>query len=163
MIRTRFKLFAIIALLAATIPTAHAQPATIAVQDAWARATPPGIRVGGGYVTVVNTGKQADRLAGASSPLAETTEIHASETVGGMARMRWLEDGLEIPAGKEVTLAPGSVHLMFMGLKQAIVKNEMVPVTLRFERAGEIEVKLRAAQIGSLKAPAAADGTSHVH
>lgn len=163
MFRTRFKLFKIIALLAATIPTAHAELSTISVQDAWARATPPGIRVGGGYVTVVNTSKQADRLVGASSPLAEKTEIHVSETVGGMARMRWLEDGLEIPAGKEVILAPGGVHLMFMGLKQAIVKDEVVPVTLQFEQAGKIEVNLRAARIGSLKAPAAAHGTDHAH
>ncbi|PXV84196.1 hypothetical protein C8R14_10178 [Nitrosomonas eutropha] len=154
----------IIALLAATIPTAQAaEPTTVTVHDAWARATPPGIRVGGGYVTVANTGKQADRLVGASSPLAEKAEIHISETVDGMARMRHLKDGVKIPAGKEVILAPGGIHLMFLGLKQAIVKDEVVPVTLQFERAGEIDVQLRAAQIGSLKAPASTEDATHAH
>lgn len=154
----------IVALLAATIPTAQAaEPTTVTVYEAWARATPPGIRVGGGYVTVANTGKQADRLVGASSPLAEKAEIHISETIDGMARMRHLEEGVEIPAGKEVILAPGGIHLMFLGLKQTIVKDDVVPVTLQFEKAGAIEVQLRAAQIGSLKAPAATEGASHAH
>lgn len=167
MISTRHGLCAIAALLASIVPSVHAAESTsVTIRDAWARATPPGIRVGGGYVTVVNGGKQPDRLIGASSPLSEKTEIHASETTGGMARMRWLEQGLEIPAGKEVVLAPGGVHLMFLGLKQPIVKDEVVPVTLRFERAGEISVQLRAGPIGSLKAPEAAsgaNGATHAH
>ncbi|WP_269499748.1 copper chaperone PCu(A)C [Castellaniella sp. S9] len=152
----------IVALLAAIIPMVQAaEPSTITVHDAWVRATPPGIQVGGGYVTVTNTGKQADRLVGASSPLAEKAEIHVSETIDSMARMRWLKDGVEIPAGKEVMLAPGGIHLMFMGLKQAIIKGEEVPVTLQFEQAGEIDVLLRAAKIGSLKAPA--EDVTHAH
>lgn len=153
----------LIILIFAIIPMAHAESSGIAVKDAWARATPPSIRVGGGYLTIENKGKQTDVLLSAKSPLAEKTEIHISEITGGMARMRWLQDGLEVPSGKEVILAPGGVHLMFIGLREAIVKDEVVPVTLRFEQAGEIEVKLRAAQIGSLKAPSAAHGTIHEH
>ena len=166
-IRTCIGLCAISALVTSVVPAVQAaESSTVTIREAWARATPPGIRVGGGYVTVVNSGTQPDRLIGASSPLSDKTEIHTSETTGGMARMRWLEKGLEIPAGKEVVLAPGGVHLMFMGLKRPIVKDEVVPVTLRFERAGEIAVELRAGPIGSLKAPSAtngATGATHAH
>jgi len=80
-----------------------------------------------------------------------------------MARMRWLEQGIEIPAEKEVVLAPGGVHLMFLGLKQPIVKDQLVPVTLRFERSGDIDVQLRAGPLGSLKAPEPAHGAEHAH
>lgn len=57
-------------------------------------------------------------------------------------KMRELADGLEIPAGETVVLAPGGFHIMFMGLKQAFVEGETVAVTLTFEKAGSVEVLL---------------------
>ena len=57
-------------------------------------------------------------------------------------KMRQLVDGLEIPAGETVVLAPGGFHIMFMGLTQAFVEGESVAVTLTFEKAGSVEVLL---------------------
>ena len=57
-------------------------------------------------------------------------------------KMNELPDGIAVPAGGTVTLAPGGLHLMFMGLKAPLVENETVPVTLTFAKAGTIEIEL---------------------
>ncbi|MCS6761607.1 MAG: copper chaperone PCu(A)C [Candidatus Devosia symbiotica] len=106
------------------------------------RATLPNAPVGNGFLTIENTGNQADRLVSVSSPAAEITQVHEMTMQGDVMNMRQLADGLEIPAGETVMLAPGGLHLMFIGLKQAFVEGETVPVTLVFERAGTVDLQL---------------------
>ncbi|WP_316358371.1 copper chaperone PCu(A)C [Devosia sp.] len=106
------------------------------------RATLPNAPVGGGFLTIENTGTEADRLVSATSEVAGETQIHEMAMEGDVMKMRQLADGLEIPAGETVVLAPGGVHIMFMGLKQAFVEGETVAVTLTFEKSGSVEVLL---------------------
>jgi len=49
---------------------------SIEIGNPWARATPKGAPVGGAYMTITNKGAEADRLMGASSPVASEVEIH---------------------------------------------------------------------------------------
>jgi len=106
-----------------------------AARDAWARATPPGSDVAAVYVTLVG-GKTADRLVGGSTTRASMTHLHSMEDSGGMARMRPV-DGLDVPAGKSVALAPQGLHLMLMGLDKPLVAGEHFPLTLHFEKGGD--------------------------
>lgn len=105
-----------------------------AVRDAWARATPPGSDVAAVYLTLVG-GKTADELRGAETPRAAMTHLHSMDDTGGMARMRPV-DGLAVPAGKTVTLAPQGLHLMLMGISKPLVAGERFPLTLRFANGG---------------------------
>ncbi len=107
-----------------------------------ARATLPNAPVGGGFVTITNSGAADDRLVAASSSVAGHVEIHEMAMVNDIMKMRELEDGLAIPAGETVVLMPGGYHLMFMELKQPLVEGEDFAVTLVFENAGEIEVTM---------------------
>ena len=122
------------------------------------RATLPNAPVGGGFLTIENTGTEADRLVSATSDVAGATQIHEMAMQGDVMKMRELSEGLEIPAGETVTLAPGGFHIMFMGLKQAFVEGQTVAVTLSFEKAGSIEVLLPVAATAA-DAPASA----HAH
>jgi len=106
------------------------------------RATLPNAPVGGGFLSIENTGAEADRLVSASSPAAKVVQIHEMAMEGDVMKMRELTDGIEIPAGETVTLAPGGFHLMFMSLNQAFVEGQTVPVTLVFEKAGPVELDL---------------------
>lgn len=106
------------------------------------RATLPNAPVGGGFLTIENAGAAADRLISATSTVAGDTQIHEMAMEGDVMKMRQLADGIEIPAGETVVLAPGGFHIMFMGLKQAFVEGETVAVTLTFEKAGSVEVLL---------------------
>jgi uncharacterized protein YcnI len=112
------------------------------LSDPFVRATLPGQPVAGGYLTVTNTGTQDDRLVAANTDFTDRTEIHEMAMDGDVMRMRELEDGLAIPAGETVTLAPGGYHLMFMELDGALEAGGSVDVTLTFERAGEVTLSM---------------------
>lgn len=117
--------------------------------DAWARATPPGAKVGGGYLMIRNEGDAPDRLIGGTVAFAERVEIHEMKMEGEVMKMAPLPDGLEIPAGGAVMLKPGGYHLMFMGLSQPLTEDEPAAVTLTFERAGTIEIPFAVAPMGA--------------
>lgn len=107
----------------------------------WTRATASGQKVAAGYLEIVNTGKLADRMIGASTPAAERIELHVVGLEGEVMRMREVKS-FEIPAGGRMELKPRGPHLMIMGIKRAFRKDERVPVTLRFEQAGEVAIEL---------------------
>ena len=115
----------------------------------WARATPPTAPSGGGFLTVTNTGTTADRLVSVSSPAAAQVQVHEMKMDGTIMRMRELENGLEIPPGATVALAPGGLHLMMMGLKAPLKEATRVPVTLVFEKAGKIDVEMQVMALGA--------------
>ena len=86
------------------------------------------------------TSASGDRLVGGSTALAERFELHTMAMKGDVMEMRQI-DAIELPAGKTVELKPGGLHVMFIGLKQPLALGSKVPVTLKFERAGEIKVE----------------------
>ncbi len=119
------------------------------ISGGFSRATLPNAPVGGGFMTITNTGSEDDRLIGASSSVAGHMEVHEMAMEGDVMKMRELADGLPIPAGARVELKPGGFHIMFMELQEPLVEGEMVTVTLTFEKAGEVEVPL---MIGKMNA-----------
>jgi copper(I)-binding protein len=121
---------------------------TLELSDLWARATPPGAVTAAGYLTITNAGGEADRLIAVATPSAARAEVHQMAVTDGVMTMTPV-DGLEIPAGGSVTLAPGGLHLMFMGLTEPLKEGAQMPVTLTFEKAGSIETYLHVIAIGA--------------
>ena len=139
---------------------AHAHGYTVGdlkIGHPWARTTLPSQPAGGAFLKVTNQGAQADRLIGASSPVAERVELHTMKMEGDVMRMREVP-AIELPAGQTVTLAPGGLHLMLIGLKGPLKVGESVPATLRFERAGTVTVDLK---IEPVSGPASTHATGH--
>jgi copper(I)-binding protein len=114
---------------------------SLKVSGPWARATPKGAPVGGGYMTITNTGTTADRLIGGTTGISARFEIHEMKMDGGVMKMRMLPNGLEIKPGETVAFKPGSYHVMFMGLKEQLKQGESFKGTLEFEKAGNVEVE----------------------
>lgn len=141
--KVRTVALAIFATLATSITTsAHDYVlGPLKVSHPWARATPTAAPVAAGYLTVTNAGADPDRLIGLSSPVAQKLEIHESQVVDGIARMRRLAQGVEIAPGASVTLKPGSAHIMFINPASPFTKDKRLPVTLTFEKAGSITVE----------------------
>lgn len=134
----------------------HRTPSDLKLTDGWARETAPGQTTAAAYLIISNNGTGEDRLVGASSTAAEMTMIHQSSSENGVARMRHLGEGLEIPSKAALQLAPGGTHVMLMGLKQPLKAGETIPVELKFERSEPraIDVKiLDAASAGRQGAP----------
>ncbi len=146
------------ALFLATLGAAahDVQVGTIAIADARARSTVAGQAAGGGYLKLTNKGAAADRLLGASAPVAAAVELHTMRMDGNVMRMNAVP-AIELPAGQTVELKPGGLHLMFMGLKAPLKAGEGFPLTLRFEKAGEFTVHMHIEAAGAA-APAAAHG-----
>jgi hypothetical protein len=119
------------------------------VEAPWARATPPGAKVGAGFLRIVNAGKTPDRLIGISSPAAKKVGLHETIMRGTISEMRPVTGGLAIPPGGTVTLAPGGYHLMFEGLKAPFRKGGHVEATLDFAKAGRIPVEFAVKGIGA--------------
>jgi copper(I)-binding protein len=135
------------ALLVVSLRLVAAEPVTVTVRQAWARATPPGAAVAAVYFTIVG-GTVADRLLGATTPRAGMSELHAVTHESGMTRMRPAE-GVVVPAHGNVVLAPDGLHLMLMDLSQPLVPGETFKVQLRFAHAGLVDVPVQVVAAGS--------------
>ena len=122
----------------------------IQVRHPWSRATPPGAKVGVGYLEIRNKGSQPDRLLSATTTAARRVEMHLTEQAGEVAKMRQLR-AFEIPGRERLELRPGGAHLMLVDLVAPLKKGERFSMTLRFERAGELEVQFEVQELGSRK------------
>ncbi len=112
---------------------------SLTIVDPHARATPPGARTAGAYLTIENGGRDNDQLVRASSPIADSTELHAMRMEGDVMRMRGVT-AIGVPAGSKMALTPGGYHVMFVGLRKPLVAGDHVPLALTFEKAGTVDV-----------------------
>jgi copper(I)-binding protein len=98
-------------------------------------------KAGGGYVTIANNGGTADALTGVDADFPKVM-LHESYEEDGVMRMQHV-DAIAVPADGIAELAPGGYHVMFMGLSEPFEAGDEVPVTLTFEKAGEVEVDFK--------------------
>jgi copper(I)-binding protein len=152
--------FARVALTAAALfssvgALAAQEPGTAAleVRMPWARASAGIAKTAAVYLTIVNHGETADRLVAATSPVARVAAIHRHIMEGDIMRMRPVH-ALEVAPGGTTVLEPGGLHVMLMGLRGPLAEGERFPLTLTFERAGDIQVEVTVTGLG---APAPAD------
>jgi periplasmic copper chaperone A len=140
------------AVLAAwTALPAQAEDVTIGglkISAPWARATPKGASVGGGYMKITNTGTAPDRLVGGSTDICRRFEVHEMKMEGGVMKMRPLADGIEIKPGQTVTLDPSGYHVMLVGLNKQLMQGDHFKATLEFARAGKVDVDFTVEGIG---------------
>ena len=123
--------------------------AQVEIHEPWIRATPPGAKLAAGYMMIHNGAAQPDRLVGGSSPAAAKVETHVSVKDGDIMRMRQVK-GYDIPARGSFELSPSGAHLMLVDLKQPLKEGDKVPVTLRFERAGEVKVDFQVRALAAM-------------
>lgn len=147
----------VLAITAAGSALAHDYKAgVLKIGHPWTRATPNGASVGGGYLTIENTGPDADKLVGGTLAGAGRVEVHRMSMEGSVMKMAPVEGGLVIKPNETVSLKPGGYHLMFLDLKGQLKKGEMLKGSLEFEKAGKVEVEFEVESI-------AAKGPEGVH
>ena len=111
------------------------------IEDPYARATVPAQKAGGAFVKIKNTGA-ADKLIAVSSPVAKEMQLHTMSMEGNVMKMREVK-AIDIPANGTVELQPGGFHLMLIDLKSQLKAGDQIPVKLKFEKAGELEVRFQ--------------------
>lgn len=153
-----FRSFAAGLALACAALAAHAHDykiGAITIDRPYARATLPGQPTGGAYLRLDNRGP-ADRLLAAKCDIARSVELHEMKMEGDVMRMRQL-DAIDVPSNQATVLKPGGLHVMLMGLKAPLKEGQRFPMTLKFEKAGEVKVEV------SVDAVQPADASPHKH
>jgi copper(I)-binding protein len=112
----------------------------IQVENAWGRSLPKVVTAGEFYMVIRNRGKQPDKLVGGHSPACGMIELYEEyHTPQGAMGMRPVPGGfIEIPPMDLVELKVGGLHIMCMDKQQDFTSGIQVPLTLKFERSGEI-------------------------
>ena len=113
----------------------------LTVSGAWARSTPPGIAMGAVYLVIDNGGRKSDRLLKLRTPVAAQAEVHRTEVLDGVARMREVAV-LHVAAGERIAFEPGGHHVMLTGLRQPLVEGQVFELELVFEVAGPRKVRV---------------------
>ncbi len=114
----------------------------VVVEQAWARVTPGGSRTGAVYLTIHNKSANDDLLLAVDSAAAETTAVHESRIIDGVATMEPLPVGLVMPSHNEVVMRPGGIHIMLTGVSDAIAPGNMLLVTMVFQDAGSLDFEV---------------------
>jgi periplasmic copper chaperone A len=163
--RMTIVLAAVLSLLTGAAAAEDYAVAALRIVDPWTRATPRGADIAGAYMTIRNTGTEADRLLGGSTTVASRFEVHQMLMDKGVMKMRPVESSLEIKPGQSIEFKPGSFHVMLMGLKQQLEKGQRVKATLEFEKAGKVEIEFVVEAVGAsspaAKGPASKGPTGH--
>ena len=138
-------LFALVAVVMAVVSVKLSpldqSNAAFAVEEPFLRSSLPTSTSGAAFLVLRNMTGQDDHLIGARSDLSGRVELHThSEDANGVMRMGEIEGGVPLVDGETHVFARGGDHLMFMGLDAPLEQGQLVPVTLIFETAGEVEI-----------------------
>ena len=123
--------FVSLSLFCVALPVSAQQNASAlpTISDVWVKATIPGGSVSGAYMQIKSAATV--KLIKVESPAAGLIELHESKMTNGVMEMNAV-DGVDIPAGKRVTLKPGGMHVMMMKIAKPIVVGDKVPLTMTF-------------------------------
>jgi copper(I)-binding protein len=116
---------------------AHA--ATLTIEDAYVRATPPHTQNSAAFMLIKNNSDASLELVSASSDIAERVELHSHIMNDGMMQMRQVKS-ITIDANDSAELRPGSFHVMFLGLKSPLAEGDSVKLKLYFDNGEEIVI-----------------------
>ena len=98
------------------------------------------------YMVLANGGAAADRLVAAQADVSNAIEIHETKMEGDVMRMAQVEGGIEVPAGGQVELRPGGLHVMLIGLTRDLNVGDKFPLTLEFASGATLTVEAEVRQ-----------------
>lgn len=148
--RNKANLALVIAVLCSVVNAAKAheyQQGSMQIDHPWSREAPETVKVIAGYFQLTNQSSHDDFLLSASTPIAETVEIHRHVMLEGMMKMEKVEQ-VRIGSFKRVMFEPASYHLMIFNPTKHFKKGERFPMTLTFKNAGDVEVDIAIEESG---------------
>lgn len=119
--------------------TAEAVVGKIEIRGGWIRTTT--VDVGAAYFDVRNSGPD-DTLTSVTANVGTAAQIHQTVTQGASSMMQEMSGGVDVPANGELKLEPGGDHLMLMGLTSPLKVGDSVELTLQFQNAGTVNIKV---------------------
>lgn len=128
---------------------AGARASDIMVTGAFARASAtPVAKSGAAYVSIMNHGIITDRLLAITTAAARSAELHSTVMDGDMMKMEPVEQ-VDLPPGGTLEMKPGGLHIMLIGLVAPLKQDGEIQLTLRFEKAGDVTVKVPVGEVAA--------------
>lgn len=126
-------------LLGATAAVAHSYKlGAIEIGHVWAKPSDGGeVEV---YGPLMNMGSEADALVSAQSDVANIVKF--CEKAEGKKEPS-CESQIKLEPNKPVSLAPWGIYIQLKGMKERLKSGDSFPLTLTFEKAGAITIKVR--------------------
>lgn len=131
----------------------------IIIEAPYARASIPGTNITSAYMSIENKGNEALILIGVSSLFSDRIEIHQHTMSDGMMKMQKV-DQLVIEGKSSVVLQPMGYHLMIFNVKQALIPEEDVTLTLHFKQQKDFVITI---PVRSIKQERQAKKQHHHH
>lgn len=121
---------------------APAAAPSITVESAWGRPSMDMPTAGGIFMMIKNSGDASDNLLSGSTSACGSIEMHEMVMKSdGTMGMNLLDHPIEIPAGGEVELKSGGLHVMcIMRNDEQFKPGTTIDLTLVFEKSGEITI-----------------------
>ena len=118
----------------------------ISVNNPYVRLLPPTSPTTGAFMDIINDSDKSVKLVKAESNCCNLVELHTHTMVDGMMRMREVKS-IEIPAKGKISLKPGGLHIMLIGLKKPLRLGENIPIKLTFDNSETKEVQAKIQKI----------------
>lgn len=148
--KSGFKSLALgLSLLAVSTAVFAGAAESVSVDSPYARAVPPGQKVSAAFMGLKNGSDTGHALVAAESPVAMMVELHEHTMQDGMMAMREVEK-IDLPAGASVSLQPGGLHVMLMGLKRQLKPGEQIEITLVFDDGSKSKLEVPVQKIGAM-------------
>ncbi len=103
----------------------------LSVESGHVSALIPGQEVSAGYLHLHNNGDEDVLLVDFSSPAATMVQLHETAMKNGMMSMNRL-DSVVVPAGGDLLMQPGGLHLMIMGVDKTAFAGDSIELDLHF-------------------------------
>ncbi|MFS2159944.1 copper chaperone PCu(A)C [Pseudomonas sp. Pseusp122] len=142
------KLLMLVALLLpAAFSHAHEmsyQAGQLQIKAPWSLELPPNAPTVAAYFVIHNAGQTPDRLLSVQSPVAGSAQLHEHQHVDGLMKMQQVPE-VDIAPGQDAIFAPMAYHVMLLDLKDRsqLVQGQHFPLTLQFEKAGDVTVQVQ--------------------
>lgn len=121
----------------------------LTVEDPYARAVPPGQPNSAVFLRIVNDGDVPRVLVNGKSDAAEAVELHTHLMEDGMMKMRRIER-IEVPAKGALSLEPGGLHLMLIGLKRDLAPGDNLELTLGLDDGSALQVQAQVREVQAM-------------
>lgn len=122
----------------------------VKVEEGYVRAVPPGSANSAAFMKITNTDSAAHSLTAAQGNASKVMELHTHTEEGGMMKMRRVEK-IDLPVGEQVSLQPGGLHLMLIGLTGDLKEAQEIEINLTFEDGSTLPLSLPVKRVGKEK------------
>lgn len=106
------------------------------------------------FLTVTNSGAEAETLTGVTADFAGSAELHTTTVEDDITSMRPIQS-IEIAPGASVDLTAQGDHVMLIGLKEDLKAGDSKSITLNFASGKTVTTEI------SVSAPESNEGETH--